>query len=72
MSVARKTPRMCEPLPISLFMVFFVANYRPHLSHLWENDSLILKVLKMCDPILVTLSKVPEKVTPLSQSIHFV
>ena len=28
-----------EPLPhYSLFLVYFVANYKPHLSHFWAND----------------------------------
>ena len=52
----------------SLFLVYFVANYRPHLSHL-ANDILNLKVSKNCDPMLVTLWKMPElKATHYSQS----
>ena len=55
-----------EPLShYSLFLVFFVANYKPHLSHFWANDFLTLKVPKKCDPILVTLLKMLEKATPL-------
>ena len=55
-----------EPLPhYSLFLVYFVANYKPHLSHFWENDFLTLKVPKKCDPILVTLLKMFEKAIPL-------
>ena len=38
----------------------------PHLSHFWGNDLLTLKDPKMCNPILVvTLLKMPEKMTPL-------
>ena len=45
-----------EPLPhYSLFLVYSVANYKPHLSHFWANDFLTLKVPKKCDPILVTI-----------------
>ena len=40
----------------SLFLVYFVANYRPHLSHFWANNFLTLKVTKKCEPILVTLT----------------
>ena len=47
------------------FLVYFVTNYRPHLSHFWENDILILEVPKNNDPFLVTVLKVPEKATPL-------
>ena len=55
-----------EPLPhYILFLVYFVANYKPHLSHVWANDFLTLKVPKKCDPILVTLLKMFEKATPL-------
>ena len=55
-----------NPYPIySLFLVYFVANYKPHLSHFWANDFLTLKVPKKCDPILVTLLKMLEKATPL-------
>ena len=55
-----------EPLPhYSLFLVYFVANYKPHLSHFWANDFLTLKVPKKCDPILVTLLKMLEKATQL-------
>ena len=39
----------------SMLRVYFVANSKPQLSHFWENDFLTLKVLKMCDPILITL-----------------
>ena len=49
----------------SLFLVYFLAKYRPHLSHFWTNDFLNLKVSKRCDLSLVTLLKVTEKVTPL-------
>ena len=48
----------------SLFLVYFLDNYRPRLSHFWANNFLTLKVPKKCDPILVTLSKVLEKMTP--------
>ena len=51
-----------NPYPI---IAHFVANCRPHLSHFWANDFLNLKVPKTCDPILVTLWKMPEKATPL-------
>ena len=55
-----------EPLPhYSLFLVYFEANYKPHLSHFWANDFLTLKVPKKCDTILVTLLKMLEKATPL-------
>ena len=55
-----------EPRPhYSLFLGYFVANYKPHLSHIWANDFLTLKVPKKCDPILVTLLKMLEKATPL-------
>ena len=55
-----------EPQPhYDLFLVYFVANYKPHLSHFWANDFLTLKVPKKCDPILVTLLKMLEKATPL-------
>ena len=37
----------------SLFLVYFVANYKPHLSHFCANDFLTLKVPKTCDSILV-------------------
>ena len=47
-----------EPLPHhSLFLVYFLANYKLHLSHFWANYFLTLKVPKKCDPILVTLLK---------------
>ena len=49
----------------SLFPVYFVANYRPHLSRFWAKNFLTLKVLKKCDPIIVTLLKMLEKTTPL-------
>ena len=49
----------------SLFLVYFMANYKRHLSHFWAIDLLTLKVPKKCDPILVTLLKMLEKVTPL-------
>ena len=39
----------------SVFRVYFVVNYKPHLSHFWANDFLTLKVPKTCDPILVTI-----------------
>ena len=51
-----------------MFRVYFVANYKPRLSHFWANVFLTiitiiniiiiitLKVPKTCDPILVTLS----------------
>ena len=48
-----------------LFLVYFVANYNPHLSHFCVNDFLTLKVPKTCDPILVTLLKMLEKATSL-------
>ena len=55
-----------EPLPnYSLFLVYFVAKYKPHVSHFWANDFLTLKVPKKCDPILVTLLEMLEKATPL-------
>ena len=55
-----------EPLPhYSLFLVHFVAKYRPHLSHFWANGFLTLKVPKKCDPTLVTLMKMLEKPTQL-------
>ena len=41
----------------SLFLVYFVANFRPYLSHFWANNFLTLKIPKTCDPILVTLLK---------------
>ena len=45
-----------DPRPhYSLFLGYFVANYKPHLSHFWANDFLTLKVPKKCDPIQVTL-----------------
>ena len=49
----------------SLFLLNFVASYRPHLSHFWANNFLTFKVLKKCNPILVTLLKILEKTTPL-------
>ena len=49
----------------SLFLVYFVANYKPHLSHFWANYFLTLKVPKRYDPIPVTLLKMLEKATPL-------
>ena len=49
----------------SLFLVYFLANYRPHLSHFWVNDSINLKVPKKREPILATLLKMPEKATSL-------
>ena len=36
----------------SMFLVYLVANYKPHLSHFWTNGFLNLKVQKTCDPIL--------------------
>ena len=56
-----------EPLPhYSPFLVCFVAIYRPHLNHFWDNNFLTLKVPKKCDAILVTLlNKMLEKATPL-------
>ena len=53
----------------SLFLVYFLDYYRPHLSHFWANNFLSLKVPKKCDPILVTLWKVFEKMTPF-QSVE--
>ena len=49
----------------SMFRVYFVANYKPHLSHFWVNDFLTLKVLKTYYPILVFILKMLEKTTPL-------
>ena len=49
----------------SMFRVYFVANYKPHLSYFWANDFLTLKVPKTCDPILDTLLKMLENTTPL-------
>ena len=34
----------------SLFLVYFVANYKPHLSHFWANDFLISKSRKSATP----------------------
>ena len=43
-----------EPLPhYSLFLVYFVANYKPHVSHFWANDF---------------LTQSPEKVRPHSSN----
>ena len=39
----------------SLFIVYFVANYRPNLSHFWANTFLTLKFRKKCDPLLKML-----------------
>ena len=51
-----------EPPPhYSLFLVYFVANYRPQFGHFWANSFLNLKCPKKCDPILVTLLKMPKK-----------
>ena len=52
------------PTPFCLFLVYFVANYRAHLSHFWANEL----VLKSCDPILVTLLKMHEKASLLQSS----
>ena len=47
-----------EPLPhYSLFLVYFVAKYRPHLSHFWANDHLIYNY-----------SQSPENVRPHSSN----
>ena len=52
-----------SPCPI---IVFFVASYRPHLSHFWENETILNPYViefsypknpKMCDPIQGTLLK---------------
>ena len=57
------------PLPhYSLFLVYFVANYKHHLSHFWANDFLTLKVPKKCDPILITLLKMLKRQPHYSQS----
>ena len=51
---------------IDLILVTFLENnskYRPHLSHFWANNYCTLKILKKCDPILVTF-----KLKILSQS----
>ena len=54
----------------SLFLVNFVASYRPHLSHFWANNFLIPKVLKKCNPILVTLLKMlAVNMRPIQQHI---
>ena len=34
----------------SLFMVYFVANYRPYVRHFWKNNFLNLKVPKKVRP----------------------
>ena len=60
--VANYRPHLSQFGHYSLFLVYFVANYRPHLSSFFF---FTLKVPKKCDPILVTLLKLLEKMTPL-------
>ena len=33
-----------------MFRVYFVAEYKPHLSHFWTNDFLTLKIPKSATP----------------------
>ena len=59
-----------SPYPI---IVYSVANYRPHVSHLWANipqiptcrNILTPEIPQMCDAILVTLLAPDENATPL-------
>ena len=57
-----------EPLPhYSLFLVYFVANYKPPI-YLFFLDFLHLKVPKKYNPILIILLKMIEKATPLQSA----
>ena len=56
-----------EPLPHYSLFWSGLANYRPHLGHIWPNNVFTLKVPKKCAPILVTI-KNAEKDDPVKVS----
>ena len=59
-----------NPYPV---IVYSVANYRPHVSHIWANipqiptcrNLLTPEIPQICDPILVNLLAPIENATPL-------